>query len=292
MASRTKNRRHRAPHRTYVAPVLDPTWENPYQPTAQERAHHERVVISLARRRQRGLFLGGAVAVLVSVVGAFALNPLAGLGILLGAGLVAWGWRRAQHDARSEAQVRALFADLSRGGSTKDDARLSVIVDRLMGTFGMDNVTAIVVKDATFNAALVPSDIGYVLFATDSLMSSFDLIEIEGVVAHLFARVRLGVVTRAALATVWETEEFTQQLFPEGITVRVDEVAAASIRSPQGIAGALRRCAAQGAARGLASSPLYARTRSLWFDVRSDRAAGNLSDLDDPTLRAMALEEW
>ena len=73
---------------------------------------------------------------------------------------------------------------------------------------------------------------------------------------------------------------------------RADEVAAAAIRYPPGLAGALRRCAGQELpATSFFAGATYAQWRWIWFDMWSGRTS-DLSDLDDVELRARALEEW
>jgi hypothetical protein len=70
-------------------------------------------------------------------------------------------------------------------------------------------------------------------------------------------------------------------------------VAAASIRYPLGLAGALRKCARQEiASDSFFASPTYAEWRWVFFDQWSDRRVSDLGDLDDAELRARALEEW
>jgi len=63
--------------------------------------------------------------------------------------------------------------------------------------------------------------------------------------------------------------------------------------NPLGIAGALHRCARQVlASDSFFASPTYAQWRWIWFDIWSDQKGTDLSNLDDPELRALALEEW
>ena len=78
-----------------------------------------------------------------------------------------------------------------------------------------------------------------------------------------------------------------------GSAYRADEVAAAAIRYPQGLANALRKCSRHvNDARSFFSSPTYATWRWIWFDIWGDRTTPDLSDLDDVELRALALDEW
>ena len=113
-------------------------------------------------------------------------------------------------------------------------------------------------------------------------------------VAHCLARERLGLLTRESVASVVSmTNDTRRVLAGTGTAYRADEVAAAAIRYPLGLAGALRKCAAQELpATSFFRSPSYAESRWIWFNIWSDRPQSNLADLDDAELRALALEEW
>jgi hypothetical protein len=125
-------------------------------------------------------------------------------------------------------------------------------------------------------------------------MQDFALIELEGVVAHCLARQRLGLIERESLAAVSSlSDDVRQNLAGKGQAYRADEVAAASIRYPLGLAGALRKCAGQSVhSDSFFVSPTYAQWRWVFFDQWSDRLESDLGDLDDAELRARALEEW
>jgi len=87
--------------------------------------------------------------------------------------------------------------------------------------------------------------------------------------------------------------DFVLQLLPVDTENSMDEVAAAAIRYPLGLAGALRKCSRQVVPAGsFFLTPNYDQGRWVWFDIWSDRKDSNLSDLDDVELRALALEEW
>jgi hypothetical protein len=88
-------------------------------------------------------------------------------------------------------------------------------------------------------------------------------------------------------------DDVRRSLAGTGTSYRADEVAAAAIRYPLGLAGALRKCASQElATTSYFRGPAYAQSRWIWFNIWSDRAQSDLSDLDDAELRALALEEW
>jgi hypothetical protein len=293
---RTRGRRaprDRAPR--YVAPVLDPTWRSPYAPSAAERhANHAAVrAFALRRRLPRAIVAGAVVVVLIAGVVLDPWLPLAGAALGLA---YAWDFRRSltADERRGRALGPALRARLAAGGSPVDQVRLATVLDRLAATFGVDRAAPLVVADPGYNAALVPDGGGLTLFVTDALMRDFELIELEGVVAHCLARARLGQLERQSLAAVSSgSAETRRALAGEGLAYRADEVAAAAIRYPLGIAAALRRCAAQAPAPGsYFSSPDYDAQRWVWFDVRADAREADLADLDDATLRAKALEEW
>jgi hypothetical protein len=88
------------------------------------------------------------------------------------------------------------------------------------------------------------------------------------------------------------SDESRRALAGQGLAYRADEVAAAAIRYPPGLAGALRRCAGEHlSSSSFFAGPTYAQWRWIWFNIWSGRAS-DLSDLDDVELRARALEEW
>jgi hypothetical protein len=275
--------------------VLDPTWQNPYAPTSAERHANRRAVRDFAFRRRlpQTIVVAIVAGALVGAVVFEAWLPAVGAAVAL---LYVWQLRHAL--TRAERQGRSLGAALighfSEGGTAKDRERLTTVLDRLSATFGATDLRAKIVHDPGYNAALVPDGSHETFVVTDALMSDFELIELEGVVATCLARQRLGLVARESLACVsGGGDEARRTLAGVGATYRADEVAAAAIRYPLGLAGALRRCAAQVLPRdSYFASPAYDDQRWIWFDVHRDRAEPDLGDLDDVTLRARALEEW
>ena len=278
-----------------MAPVLDPTWQSPYAPSAGERHANQRAVRRHALRRvlPQSALVGALVIALVALYPVSIWLPVAGVVL---AGLYAWGFTRVLHRAERQGATlgAALLGAFAPGGSPRDRQRLVTVLDRLAATFGVDGVSAFIVEDPGYNAALVPHASAYALVVTTGLMSDFELIELEGVVAHLLARQRLGMLARESLACVASmNDEARRTLAGAGLTYRADEVAAAAIRYPLGLAGALRRCAAHAVPAGsYFASPAFAAGRWIWFDPWAERARADLSDLDDAALRAMALEEW
>lgn len=290
---RNSSSRHRGPR--HVEAVLDPTWQNPYAPSATERESHQDALRRYAlKRAMPQAYLAGAVVIASLAAIAVSLWFIA-LAFVVAA-LGAWNLRRTMASVQSRGTTlgAAVLAAFSPGGTPKDRQRLITVLDRLTATFGVDAVSAFIIDDAGYNAALAPNGASYSFFVTSAMMSDFELIELEGVVAHCLARQRLGILPReCASATSTATSPARRELAGPGLTYRADEVAAAAIRYPLGLAGALRKCARQVVpATSFFASNQYDQWRYIWFDVYSDRKVPDLGDLDDVELRALALEEW
>jgi hypothetical protein len=294
--SRTRrNNSSRDRTQRYVAPVLDPNWQSPYIPSSEERHANVKAVRTFARRKKMPQTIIVAAVSLVLVV-LFVVAPwLPAIAVVVA---VLYGWDLYRSEARFERRGLTLGATMldqfRAGGTNEDRQRLAIVLDRLSATFGVDGVSALIVEEAGHNAALVPDGAKYSLFVTTALMSDFELIELEGVVAHCLARERLGLLTRESVASaVSMSEEARRVLAGTGTAYRADEVAAAAIRYPLGLAGALRKCAGQELpATSYFRTASYAQSRWIWFNIWSDRPQSNLGDLDDAELRALALEEW
>ena len=236
-----------------------------------------------------------SIVVLALFVGVFVTVWLPLLGVAVAA-LYVWDLRRSlvRYERRG-LLLGGLVQDQFRvGGTPADRLRLSTVLDRLAATFGVDTVTTAIVTDPGYNAALVPAGSKLSFFVTDAMMRDFELIELEGVVAHCLARHRLGLLSRESVAAVVNlNDDARRTLAGEGMAYRADEVAAAAIRYPLGLAGALRKCAHQVVpADSFFATATYAEWRWIWFDIWSDRREADLGDLDDVELRARALEEW
>ena len=289
---RSNTSRDRAPR--YVAPVLDPNWKSPYSPTNAEKHANQKVVRSFALRKKLPESIGVAIVVVVLIAGVVVWPwlPLVGIAIAL---LYGWDLRRAlvRYEAKGLTLGNLVVDQFKAGGTEMDRLRLTTVMDRLAATFGVDAVNTYIVSDPGYNAALVPSGAGLSFFVTDALMRDFELIELEGVVAHCLARHRLGLLLRESVAAVAATnDESRRTLAGQGLAYRADEVAAAAIRYPPGLAGALRKCANQQlSSTSFFAGTTYAQWRWIWFDIWSGRAS-DLGDLDDVELRARALEEW
>ena len=286
-------RRDREPR--YVAPVLDPSWVSPYAPNPAERHRHAAVMRAYALRRRLVATVAAGAVVVALVVLAVALTPWLWLAAVAVGVLYAIDLRRvvAHYATRAHGAAGALLAHFSPEGDPVARERLATLVDRLSATFGVDGVRAEVVRDAGYNAALLPGPGGFVMVATSALVQDFELIEIEGVVAHCLARERIGVLERECVAALDLSGGPARALAGPGETFRADEVAAATIRYPLGIAAALRRCRAQSAPAGsFLADGAFDGWRWVFFNPWSDRREGVPTDLDDPEVRARALEEW
>ncbi len=275
--------------------MLDPTWQSPYAPTSAEKHANHRAVRIFALRKKLPLTIAAgvvAVALVIAVVVSPWL-PLVGVAV---AALYAWDLRRAlvRYERRGRLLGNLMLDQFKAGGTATDRLRLTTVLDRLAATFGVDTVTTFIVEDSGYNAALVPNGAGHSLFVTSAMMGDFELIELEGVVAHCLARHRLGLLTRQSVAAVSNlSDDARRTLAGTGTAYRADEVAAAAIRYPLGIAGALRRCQHQVTPpSSFFASATYGQWRWIWFDVWADRRESDLADLDDVELRALALEEW
>lgn len=292
-AHRNSSSRHRGPR--HVEAVLDPTWQNPYAPSAAERDVHAEALRRFALRRKRPQIIVSSVVVVALLAGT-AVSLWLTVAAVVVAAVVVWDVRRflSSYERRGSTLGAVLLSEFPAGGTTKDRQRLVTVMDRLTATFGVDGVSAFIVDDPGYNAALAPNGPTWSLFVTSALMRDFELIELEGVVAHCLARQRLGTLARQSASAVVNVAGASRRaLAGPGMTYRADEVAAAAIRYPLGLAGALRKCARQVVpATSYFSSANYERERFIWFDVWSDRPAPDLADLDDVELRALALEEW
>ncbi|HEY5104542.1 MAG TPA: hypothetical protein VII65_05795 [Acidimicrobiales bacterium] len=290
---RSNDSRDRGPR--FVAPVLDPTWQSPYAPSTTERQHNQRVVRRFAVKKRLPITIVVGVVALALIVGVVVMPWLPVVGVVL-ALVYAWDMRRAveSYSKRGQSLGALMLSQFSAGGTPTERLRLVTVLDRLAATFGVDGVSAFIVQDKTYNATLVPDGTRFSLFVTSSLIQDFALIELEGVVAHCLARQRLGLLERESLAAVTSlSDDARQTLAGKGKAYRADEVAAASIRYPLGLAGALRKCARQAVSPdSFFGSSTYAQWRWVFFNQWSDRRESDLGDLDDAELRARALEEW
>ena len=277
-----------------MAPVLDPTWQSPYVPSAAERHANAAALRRFAIRRKvpASITVGVAVVVLAALFSVSIWLPVLALVIAL---VYAWDLRRSLVGIERQGQRlgEAMRGVFRVAGTSTDRDRLGTILERLTATFGVDGVEAIIVDDPVYNAALVPNGSSLNFFITVAAVHDFELIEIEGVVAHCLARHRLGLLERQSAAALTSAgEDVRRELSSPGSAYRADEVAAATIRYPLGLASALRRCASQAVpSTSFFAGAEYAQWRGVWFNPAVGRAT-DFSDLDDVIVRAAALEEW
>ena len=66
------------------------------------------------------------------------------------------------------------------GGNPAERLRLVTVLDRLAATFGVDHVSAFIVSEHGYNAALVPDAQSTRSSSLRALMQDFELIELEG----------------------------------------------------------------------------------------------------------------
>lgn len=288
-----------------MAAVLDPNWQSPYQPSAAERERHHRAVVAAAHARFRpylvaawAVFGIGVVLAVLELIKPQSF-PALGLVAVVGAIFLAVTYARRYVATRGEETAgpqlaAALEGELPLWSDDTAHQRVTTIVDRLGATFGVGDVSVKLVRDEAYNAALLRAVAGHDLFVTEALARDFDLVELEGVIAHLMARSKLGVLERDSAASVG-AREFTaaRAIADGGGAFRADEVAAAAVQFPRGLARALERCAERGAPAGsFFATPRYAATRWVWFDRFSDGPSPVPGDLDEAPVRAAALAEW
>ena len=274
---------------------MDPTWQSPYVPSSAERSANQGAVRHFALRRKVPVTAVVALVALALIVGVVVSPWLPVVGVIVAA-LGTWDLYRylARYERQSQILGDTMLEAFTLGGTSADRQRLMIVLDRLSATFGVDGVSSFIIDDACYNAALVPSGESHSLFVTSALMRDLPLIELEGVVAHCLARQRLGVLAReSAACTATVALDSRRTLAGAGSAYRADEVAAAAIRYPLGLASALRKCAGQYVApNSFFATPSYDQWRWVWFDIWTGREAATFDDLDDVTIRARALEEW
>ncbi len=263
-----------------------------YGVTLEERARNRRVAILVPLLPLVLVTLVGTVAgVGVALAGDLVLGVvLAAGGLVLGGLLVALGLLRAP--ARVE---HLLGARRLPPGSTP---RVENLLSGLCATFGVPDPPLFLVEEDRVNLAMVATPTGSVMVVTRGLLERLDLMELEGVLAHGLAHLRLDDVRRGTLAanlpSLFGSDAARHRLAGRGRLLRADEVAAAAIRYPPGILSVLERCRddAPPADGSLFRTDAFARTRWLWFDPLPGEHGTPEGELDAPVVRAQALAEW
>ena len=192
-------------------------------------------------------------------------------------------------------------------GATKVDVsqepRLANLVNSMVATVGLSAPSFAIIDDALPNACSVGSGADATLVVTRGLLTELDLIELEGVIAHELAHLRRGDGDRAALAVrclAFRPGSRRSEALHRGVGIgrelRADQIGAASVRYPRGMASAMAICesGAQPQPSSFFASPAFLSTRWLWFDpmVGERSAEAACGNHDATSLRLAVLEEW
>lgn len=263
-----------------------------YGVTPEERARNRRVALLVPLLPFLFLaLLGGVAGAAVALAGSVSLGVALGVGgLVLGGLVVALGLLRAPTHVE-----RLLGATRVPPGN---EPRVENLVEGLCATFGVPPPPLYVVEEPRVNLAMVATPTGSVMVVTRGLLERPDLMELEGLVAHGLAHLRLDDVRRGTLAAslpaFFGSDAMRHRLAGRGRLLRADEVAAATVRYPPGLLAALVRCAEDPppAAASLFSTDRFDRTRWLWFDPLPGAGDDDLGEVDAPRVRAQALAEW
>lgn len=263
-----------------------------YDVSAAERVANRRVAVLVPLLPLGLVAIVGAVAGAgVAVAGDLALGlVIVAAGIVLGGLLVALGL------ATSSLRVEHLL------GATRVPEgaapRVENLVAGLCATFGVSHPPLYVVEEPRINLAMVATPTGAVMVVTRGLLDRLGLLELEGVLAHGLAHLRLDAVRRGTLAATLPAmlgnDAVRHRLAGRGRLLRADEVAAVMVRSPLGLAAALERCRTdpKPQSTSLLSSDRFERTRWVWFDPLPNGEGDTTGELDAPSVRAQVLAEW
>jgi Zn-dependent protease with chaperone function len=272
--------------------VTSTSWQGGYTVTDEERADNRKVALLVPALPILVIAaIGAIVAVVLIAIGL----PVVGL-VCFAASIVLGGALTAAGLLAAPAHVeRLLGAYRIPQGSAP---RVENLVDGLCATFGVAHPPLFAVKDERVNLAMVATPTGAVMVVTTGLLDTLDLIELEGVIAHGLAHLRLDAVRRGTLAATLPgflaNDAFRHRLAGRGRLMRADEVAACAVRYPVGIASALERCLERAAPSpsSLFASNRFSRTRWLWFDPTPGGEGDVPGELDATRVRAQALAEW
>lgn len=268
------------------------TWASEYGVTHAERARNRRVAVLVPLLPLVAIVVfGGLVCAGLALFGAVRLGiVILAASVVLGGLIVAAGLLAAP-----------MHVERQWGGQRVPDGtapRVENLVEGLCATFGVSHPPLFVVEDPSVNLAMAATTIGVVMVVTRGLLDTLDLVELEGVVAHGLAHLRLDDVRRGTLAatlpSVFGKDAMRHRLAGRGRLLRADEVAAATVRYPVAIAAVLERCvsAPPPVPPSLFATERFARTRWLWFDPTPGVSSPQLDALDAPSVRAQALAEW
>jgi len=257
-----------------------------------------------AARKVAAIAIGVPVALVTTLVAGAALAVLAGpifflVGVVLGLGAGALATRRLEQSATPT--TLALIG--ARTVEAAEVPRLANLVDAMVATVGLATPKLCVVDDDVINACAVGHGATATLIVTSGLLEQLDLIALEGVVAHELAHLRRGDGHRGAVAVAatkrglgGSSTEKLHRSAGRGRELRADQVGAASVRYPRGMAAALSLCEQSGepSQTSFFRSGAFVATRWLWFDpMVTDRFSESAIENHDATsLRLAVLEEW
>jgi Zn-dependent protease with chaperone function len=268
------------------------TWSSEYGVTHAERVRNRRVAVLVPLLPLAAIVMFGALACAgLALAGALRLGVVIFVAsFILGGLIVAAGLLAApMHVERQWGAHR-----VPEGSAP----RVENLVEGLCATFGVAHPPLFVVDDPSVNLAMVSTTLGAVMVVTQGLLDGLTLVELEGIVAHGLAHLRLDDVRRgtiaATLPSVLGKDAMRHRLAGRGRLLRADEVAAATVRYPVALSSLLERCVAQPrpAPPSLFATDRFARTRWLWFDPMPGVREPQLDELDAPSVRAQALAEW
>jgi Zn-dependent protease with chaperone function len=271
-------------------------------PVAVERSSLEvgDAEIRANRRRARLLVVaaGAVPGVVVLLAVAAAAGPLFGVvaGVVFAGAVAVLVWVRAAARALRLVGGAPLEAD--------DEPGLANLVAGLCATFGVPMPRLWLVDDPVPNAcSLGRGPSASVLVVTSGLLDALGLIETEGVVAHELAHVKrhdtavseVAVTICAPLVRLTGSDRLLHRAVGFGREYRADQVAAATVRYPPGLRGAL-----EAMERGPAPGPgsvftgsRWLATRWLWIDpMVGARQAPAVGEIDATGVRRAALAEW
>lgn len=249
------------------------------------------------RGAERAVLQAALPPLLVLIVLAAIVNVFMGVAVAIIGGAAAWYFLL---ERTGDGGLGSLIG--GRVVTAADEPRLANLVDAMVATVGLSTPTLKVIDDAVSNACSYGSGPRATVVVTRGLLDTVDLVQLEGVIAHELAHLRRGdgqravVVYRCAPFTIggWKSDRLHRAL-GLGRELRADQIGAASVRYPIGIADALERCtAAPAPTSGPFAAKSFSRTRWLWFDpmVHDRSADAAVGNHDATSLRIAVLEEW
>lgn len=219
-------------------------------------------------------------AVLGLLVGQLLLGALAGLLVGAGVGGIAY----------ATADAFALKACHARPADRDHYQRLHNLVEGLCVAIGLPKPQIMVIEDPALNALATGRDPKHASLAvTTGLLEQLDRVELEGVVAHELAQIRvhdtlLGTVAATLAARLpLVGQSLLSKLVPSGRDTSADLAAAAITRYPPGLIAALEKLrAGSTVVRGA-----KAATAHLW--ICTPVADGSADGLGTPLEQRIAL---